>query len=245
MDKNFELLQRIGHSMDLDVSRETFEQFIIYKDVLKDWNEKINLTAITDDDEIFLKHFADSISIFHLEEAKQAETIIDVGTGAGFPGLAMKILKKDVHLTLLDPLNKRLNFLKEVGKLLGLQDIEYLHGRAEDVSRETSYRDHYDLAVSRSVAILQILMEYFLPFVLVGGHFIAMKGPGIESELELNKQLASNLSSKLVKIEPVVDLDEFEHNLVLFQKIKSTNAKYPRKNVQIKKDNERYRGKNS
>ena len=99
------------------------------------------------------------------------------------------------------------------------------------------------MAVSRAVAILPILMEYCLPFVRVGGHFIAMKGPGIESELELNKQLASNLSSKLVKIEPVVDLDEFEHNLVLFQKIKSTNAKYPRKNVQIKKDNERYRAK--
>lgn len=243
MDKNFELLKRIGESVALDVSRETFEQFTLYKDLLKKWNEKINLTAITDDDEIFLKHFADSLSIFRLAEVKQAKTVIDVGTGAGFPGLPMKIANKNIELTLLDPLNKRLNFLKEVGSQLGLTKVHYIHGRAEDVSRETSSRDHYDLAVSRAVAILPTLMEYCLPFVRPHGYFVAMKGPGISAELELNRKLANDLSARLIKVEPVTDLDEFEHNLVMFQKTKPTVAKYPRKNVQIKKDNERYRAR--
>lgn len=243
MDRNFELLQRIGASIRMDVSRETYDQFRIYKDLLKEWNERINLTAITDDDEIFLKHFADSISIFRLDVVQQARTVIDVGTGAGFPGLPMKILKKELQLTLLDPLNKRLTFLKEVGKELGLTEIEYIHGRAEDVSRETSQRDHYDLAVSRAVAVLPTLMEYCLPFVKPQGHFVAMKGPGIDAELGLNRQLASDLSARFIKVEPVTDLDDFEHNLVLFQKSKPTATKYPRKNVQIKKDNERYRAK--
>lgn len=241
MNKNYELLKRIGDSVELDVSRETFEQFVLYKDLLKDWNEKINLTAITDDDEIFLKHFADSISIFKLNELKNIKKVIDVGTGAGFPGLPMKILRKDLSLTLLDPLNKRLNFLKEVADQLNLSDIQFIHGRAEDVSRETLHRDAYELAVSRAVAVLPILMEYCIPYVVKNGYFVAMKGPGIDQELLLNPKLTGELSARLIRIEQVSGLDEYEHNLVLFQKLQATQAKYPRKNAQIKKDNEQYR----
>lgn len=243
MDKNFDLLKRVAASAELDVSRETLEQFVIYKNLLKEWNEKINLTAIIDEDEIFLKHFADSISIFRLPEINDCKTVIDVGTGAGFPGLPMKIVKKEIELTCLDPLNKRIGFLKEVAAQADLTGINYIHGRAEDVSRETLHRDQYDLAVSRAVAVLPILMEYCLPFVRKGRYFVAMKGPGIEKELDLNPSLLRELSAKLLRIEPVRDLDELEHNLVLYQKVGITNNKYPRKNVQIKKDNEQYRAK--
>lgn len=241
MTSNFELLQRIGESIELDVSRETFEQFVLYKDLLKEWNQNINLTAITDDDDIFLKHFADSISIFKLNEIKNAKTVIDVGTGAGFPGLPMKIIKNDLSLTLLDPLNKRLNFLKEVAKQLNLADVSFIHGRAEDVSRETLHRDSYELAVSRAVAVLPTLMEYCLPYVKKNGYFVAMKGPGINRELELNPGLIKELSAKLIRVEQVTDLDEYEHNLVLLLKQAATNNKYPRKFTQIKSDNQRYR----
>lgn len=243
MDKNFELLKRIAQTMKMDVSRETFDQFCVYKDLLKEWNEKINLTAIIEDDEIFLKHFADSISIFRLSEVQRAKTVIDVGTGAGFPGLPMKIIKPDLELTLLDPLNKRLTFLREVANQLGLYRIEFIHGRAEDVSRETSHRDHYDLAVSRAVAVLPTLMEYCLPFVRVEGYFVAMKGPGIDAELALNSKLSEELSARFIAVEPVTDLDDFEHNLVVYRKMKKTERKYPRNNLQIKKDTERYRAK--
>lgn len=242
MNKNYDLLKRIGESVQLDVSRETFDKFVLYKDLLKEWNEKVNLTAITGDDDIFLKHFADSITIFKLNELKDIRKVIDVGTGAGFPGLPMKILKNDIDLTLLDPLNKRLNFLKEVTTQLNLSNIKFIHGRAEDVSRETIHRDAYDLAVSRAVAVLPVLMEYCLPYVAKNGYFVAMKGPGIERELQLNPQIIKNLSAKLLRIEQVSDLDEYEHNLVLVQKLRPTSAIYPRKNAQIKKDNEQYSG---
>ena len=241
MSNNFDLLKQIGDSAELDVSRETFEQFVLYKDLLKEWNKMINLTTIIEDDDIFLKHFADSITIFKLKELTNVKTVIDVGTGAGFPGLPMKILKKELNMTLLDPLNKRLNFLKEVTKQLGLTDVNFIHGRAEDVSRETLHRNYYDLAVSRAVAVLPILMEYCLPYVAKDGYFVAMKGPGIDRELQLNPLIIKELSAKLVKIVPVEDLDDYEHNLVLLQKLRPTKGLYPRKNAQIKKDNEQYR----
>lgn len=241
MENSLDLLKRIAEPMEMDVSRETFERFVIYKDLLKEWNRKINLTAITEDHDIFLKHFADSITIFRLPEIRKAHSVIDVGTGAGFPGFPMKIISPDIELTLLDPLNKRLNFLREVSSQLGLETVHFIHGRAEDVSRETSHRDHYDLAVSRAVALLPTLMEYCLPFVAVDHHFVAMKGPGVDRELQLSKRIFNELSSKLVRVDQVNDLDDFDHNLVLIQKIAKTNRTYPRKNAQIKKDNQRYR----
>ena len=241
MSKNHELLKRISEPLELDVSRETFEQFVIYKNLLKEWNQKMNLTAITEDDEIFLKHFADSITIFNLNEVKKSNSVIDVGTGAGFPGLPMKIMKPSIELTCLDPLNKRLNFLREVSKELGFNDISFIHGRAEDVSRETSHRDHYDLAVSRAVALLPTLMEFCLPFVAEDKYFVAMKGPEIKKEISVSKRLFSELSAQLVKVQPIVDLDEYEHNLVLIRKTGKTKKTYPRKFTQIKKDNQMYK----
>lgn len=238
-----ELIQDLGNRLNLNVSRETLDALALYKDLLQEWNDKINLTAITDDEGIFLKHFADSMMIFQSPAAKQAITVIDVGTGAGFPGLVMKILRPEIELTLLDPLQKRLNFLDEVVKQLKLSKVSLIHGRAEDVSRETSYRDHYDLAVSRAVAILPTLMEFCLPFVRPSGHFIALKGPGIAEEIQLNKSLHKELGAKDATITLLDSLDEMEHNLVSFEKMKETPNKYPRKFTQIKKDNERYKSR--
>lgn len=240
---NYDLLRRTAAHFETDVSRETFERFEVYKDLLKEWNEKINLTTIIEDDEIYLKHFADSISIFRLKEISNSLKVIDVGTGAGFPGLPMKILKPELKLTLLDPLNKRINFLKDVADKTGLKEINFIHGRAEDVSRETLYRDSFDLAVSRAVATLPVIAEYCLPFVIKDGYFVALKGPGVSEELKLNKQIFNNMNSELIRIEEVTDLDEYKHNLVLVKKSGSTPSKYPRKTVQIKKDMEAYKNK--
>ncbi|KAF5063747.1 Ribosomal RNA small subunit methyltransferase G [anaerobic digester metagenome] len=241
MNQHYDMLRRIAEPMEMDVSRETFERFVLYKNLLQEWNQHLNLTAIIDDDGIFLKHFADSITIFRLNEVKQSKSVIDVGTGAGFPGLPMKILDNSIELTCLDPLNKRLTFLKEVTNQLGLAGVHFIHGRAEDVSRETSHRDHYDLAVSRAVAVLPTLMEFCLPFVAPNHYFVAMKGPGIDAEVKLNPKLFHELSSSLVKIEQVPDLDEYEHNLVLIKKTNATSSNFPRKFAQIKKDTERYK----
>lgn len=230
-----------GDQLGLNVSRETFNQLITYKDLLQEWNDKVNLTAITDDEGIYQKHFKDSMSIFQSNEAKKAIKVIDVGTGAGFPGLVMKIVKPEIQLTLLDPLNKRLTFLKEVVKTLHLEGVTFIHGRGEDVSRETSHRDQYDLAVSRAVALLPTIMEFCLPFVKPHGAFIAMKGPGVDQELKLNKQLSKDLSSKLKEVIEIKDLDELEHNLIVFQKNSPTKDRFPRQFAKIKKDNQRYK----
>lgn len=237
---NFDKLKYAAEKLNLNVSRETFEMFEIYSKFLIEWNTKINLTAITDPDEIFTKHFIDSINIYNLKEIRNDSCVIDVGTGAGFPGLPMKIVNNSINLTLLDPLNKRLKFLDQVIMELGLKEVTLIHGRAEDVSRETSHRENYDLAVSRAVANFPILCEYCLPFVKKDGHFVALKGPGIQDELNLNKSIISELGGKLSKIE-IVKLEDFEHNLVLVKKIKSTPEKYPRKNSLIKKDSDRYK----
>lgn len=233
---NYDLLKLYGDKYNLNVSRETYEKFVIYSKLLVEWNEKINLTAITDENEIFLKHFIDSISIFTLNEAHNSKTIIDVGTGAGFPGLPMKIVNDEMELTLLDPLNKRLIFLQEVINNLGLKNVKLIHGRAEDVSRETNYRDKFDLAVTRAVASLPIVSEYCLPFVKKDGNFIALKGPNISSELNYIPNRIDQLNGKIKEIVEVKDIDEFSHNLVVIEKTGSTPKQFPRKNTLIKKD---------
>lgn len=233
---NFDLLKEHAEKLNLDVSRETYEMFVTYSKLLVEWNERINLTAITEENEVFLKHFIDSISIFNLKEVHNSKKVIDVGTGAGFPGLPMKIIKNDISLTLLDPLNKRLVFLSDVIDELGLKDIKLIHGRAEDVSRETKFRDKFDLAVTRAVASLPIVSEYCLPFVKKNGYFVALKGPGIKDELNYIPKRISELKGDIVNIFEVKDIDEFNHNLVQIKKTDITPKEFPRKNILIKKD---------
>lgn len=179
----FELMEESVKNLGITIDRNQYEQFEKYKNLLKEWNEKMNLTAITEDEEIFKKHFIDSIKVFEFKEVLKASSIIDVGTGAGFPGIPIKIMMPEVKLTLLDSLNKRLNFLKAVSEELKLADVQFIHSRAEDGGRLEKHRENYDIAVSRAVANLTLLSELCIPYVKKGGYFVALKGPAVEEEI--------------------------------------------------------------
>lgn len=228
-----EACQRIGLSFD----EAKYNKFIKYKDLIKEWNEKINLTAITDDEEIIKKHFIDSIKVYKCDYVKNAKSIIDIGTGGGFPGIPMRIVKEDSSIVLLDSLNKRINFLNEVIDQLNLPEIRTIHGRAEDFAQTPEYRQKFDLAVSRAVANLTVLLEFCLPYVKVGGCFVALKGPAIEEEIK-NAEAALRVLGG--KIEEIIEVDiegsDLKHNLLVVKKIKDTPKKYPRKAGMVTKN---------
>lgn len=230
------LLIEACRSLKIDIDDKQAEQFLLYKDLLKEWNEKINLTAITEDREIILKHFADCLTILTKRDLK-GKTVIDVGTGAGFPGLPLKIAQKGIKLTLLDSLNKRINFLKEVCDKLALEEVDCVHSRAEDGGINPLYREKFDVCVSRAVANLAVLCEYCLPFVKVGGEFIALKGPDAENELMNAKKAISLLGGEVVGIEEVeVPETDLRHNMVIIKKVSATPKRYPRKAGKISKN---------
>ena len=212
----------------MDIDNVSAEKFAVYMELLREWNEKINLTAITDEEGILVKHFLDSCSIS--EFVDNNSKIIDVGTGAGFPGLPLKIVNDTLNLTLVDSLNKRINFLNEVKNKLGLKNVETVHGRAEDVGIDNKYREKYDFAVSRAVAELRILVEYLLPLVKVGGKVIAMKGPNIDEEVENSKKAVKLLGGEIERIESFrLGNTDNERTVIIIKKIKNTESKYPRK----------------
>jgi 16S rRNA (guanine527-N7)-methyltransferase len=220
----------------IELSDVQVNQFMRYKDLLKEWNEKINLTAITDDEGIIKKHFIDSISILNSGVIKDGIRVIDVGTGAGFPGIPIKIIMPTVKVVLLDSLNKRINFLNTVISELGLQGIETVHGRAEDFAKKENFRESFDIATARAVANLAVLSEYCIPYVKVGGHFVAMKGPAAQDELSESKNAIGTLGGKFLKIvETKIPEEELKHTLVIVEKISKTLDKYPRKAGQIEK----------
>ena len=169
-----------------------------YQDLLLEWNEKINLTAITEEDEVVLKHFVDSMTV--LKYVDNGASIVDVGTGAGFPGIPVSIAKDNVNVTLVDSLNKRINFLNTVIKELGLENIETIHGRAEDFAKQPEYREQFDLCVSRAVANLATLSEYCIPYVEKGGMFVPYKSGEIDEEVEQSKKAIHVLGGKLDKV---------------------------------------------
>lgn len=212
----------------MDIDNVSAEKFAVYMELLREWNEKINLTAITDEEGILVKHFFDSFSIS--EFVDNNSKIIDVGTGAGFPGLPLKIVNDTLNLTLVDSLNKRIKFLNEVKNKLGLKNVETVHGRAEDVGIDNKYREKYDFAVSRAVAELRILVEYLLPLVKVGGKVIAMKGPNIDEEVENAKKAVKLLGGEIERIESFrLGNTDNERTVIIIKKIKNTESKYPRK----------------
>lgn len=206
------------------------EKFIKYYELLKEWNEKINLTAITEEYDVATKHFLDCLAIFDHFEFKEGASVIDVGTGAGFPAAVMAIARPDLKITMLDSLNKRVNFLNEVIKELDLKNCEAVHFRAEDAGRNEKYREKFDFSVSRAVASLPSLCELCLPFVKKDGYFISLKGPSVTEEIENAKNAIKLLSGKL---EGVVNYEipttDLKHNLVIIKKISAILAKYPRK----------------
>ncbi|WP_373897213.1 16S rRNA (guanine(527)-N(7))-methyltransferase RsmG [Haloimpatiens sp. FM7315] len=226
----FEMLKQGASNENMDFNEAQYDKFILYKEMIKEWNEKINLTAITEDEEIIKKHFVDSIKIFKFDGLKTAKKIIDIGTGAGFPGIPMKIMREDLEVTLLDSLKKRVNFLELVSTSLKLQKVEAIHGRAEDFGQNKKYREKYDVAVSRAVANMTVLAELCMPFVKKGGYFVALKGPSIKDELQESKKAIGILGGKLQEIlEVEIEGSDLRHNLVIIKKIKETPKTYPRK----------------
>ena len=212
----------------MNIDKEKADLFEEYKEILLDWNEKINLTAITDEKEIILKHFIDSASI--LKYIEDGEKVIDIGTGAGFPGIPLKIMNNGLNITLVDSLNKRVNFLNEVINKLNLNNICAIHARAEELGRDNNYREMYDVATSRAVANLSTLLEYLMPFVRVGGRCICMKGPNIDEELNNAKNAIKELGGEIEKIDNFyLPNSDIERNIIIIKKISKINFKYPRK----------------
>ena len=212
----------------MNIDEEKAKKFQKYKDLLLEWNNKINLTAITEENEIILKHFIDSCTILKYIEDNQK--IIDIGTGAGFPGIPLKIMNESLKITLVDSLNKRVNFLNEVISELKLENIEGIHSRAEDLGRDNNYREKYDVATSRAVANLSTLLEYLMPFVKVNGICICMRGPNIEEELNEAKKAINELSGKLEEVYNFkLPNSDIERNIIIVRKVDKIKLKYPRK----------------
>ena len=226
----FELMKEACENENLVFDEIKYNKFIKYKNMIQDWNEKVNLTAITEDKEIIKKHFIDSIKCFKFDFFNKAKSIIDIGTGGGFPGIPIKIMRDDVEVVLLDSLNKRINFLNEVIKELELNNIKTIHGRAEDFSRQSEYRDKFDIATSRAVANLTVLAEFCLPYVKVNGFFVALKGPNVDNEIVEAKNAIGHLGGKIHNvIEVEIEDSDLNHNLVIIKKIKDTPKQFPRK----------------
>ncbi|BEP30448.1 16S rRNA (guanine(527)-N(7))-methyltransferase RsmG [Helicovermis profundi] len=204
--------------------------FLKYRELIKEWNKKINLTSITEDEEIATKHFIDSIATILTEKIVDNVKVIDVGTGAGFPGIPLKIVNRSIDLTLLDSLKKRIDFLKIVADELNLDKITCLHGRAEDYGKNISYREKYDISISRAVANLSSLAEYCLPFVKIGGYFISLKGPKALDEIRTAENAINKLGGKIEGIIKVDLMDEeINHQIIVIKKITNTPKKFPRK----------------
>ena len=223
-------LSRVAKEYGLELTSDQISAFNRYYELLIEWNEKINLTAITEPREVAIKHIVDSLSCYQKELFTGQVSLIDVGTGAGFPGLPLKIFYPELKLTLLDSLNKRVKFLQLVVDELGLKDVEVIHARSEEAARNKKYREKFDLATARAVARLPIICEYCLPFVKQGGTFIALKGRQYEEEIQEAQKAFSVLGGKLVKSMPV-KLPELEDKraVVYIKKEKATPKVYPRK----------------
>lgn len=232
MKKDFSQLKKDLNEFGIELTAEMEEQFLLYYNMLIEWNSFMNLTAITDFDEVLKKHFTDSVSLIRAipDLGEKKFKVIDVGTGAGFPGIPLKIVFPNISVVLLDSLNKRVNFLKEVISKLQLTDITAVHGRAEDFAKNKEYRESFDLCVSRAVANLATLSEYCLPFVKKNGRFISYKSEKVSEEFEISGKAISVLGGEYenqVTFE-LPDSDIYR-NLFVIKKKSATPGKYPRK----------------
>lgn len=231
------ILNESTKEMQVNLTEEMLEQFMTYKEMLLEYNKNINLTSIVDPKEIMLKHFADCLSIMPYCNFTDTTKIIDVGTGAGFPAVPVKIACPNIHVTLLDSLNKRINFLEDLIQELDLDNVTCIHGRAEDIGKNPELRETFDYAVARAVAQLAVLAEYTLPFVKIGGKLIALKARDAENEIVDSEEMLTTLGGKVVDvIDVVIPFTDLEHKLVIVEKISNTPDKFPRKPNQIKKN---------
>ena len=215
----------LANKIKIELDDDKIKRFSNYMNMLLRWNEKINLTAITEEYEIVLKHFIDSLSVIKYIDSGN---IIDVGTGAGFPGIPIAILQKESKITLLDSLNKRIQFLNEVINKLELKNVTTVHSRAEDFGREN--KEKYDIAISRAVANLSTLVEYIIPFVKVGGKCICMKGSNIDEEIKNANFAIKELGGKIINIEKFeLPNSDIKRTVIIIEKVNRTPIKYPRK----------------
>lgn len=223
-----ELMNFYAKKLNIVFSEKQIKQFFKYMNLLIEWNNKINLTAIIEPKEIILKHFIDSLTINKYIE--QNKILVDVGTGAGFPGIAVKIYRPDVKVVLVDSLNKRINFLNEVVKELQLENIQTIHSRVEEFGKNKKYRESFDIVTARAVANLTVLSEYLLPLAKVNGKCICMKGSEIEEEINNSKNAINILGGKIEKIDQFKLPDsDINRNIIIINKLKNTPGKYPRK----------------
>lgn len=214
----------------IELTAEQLDKFDQYQQLLLEWNQQINLTAIIEPYEVQVRHFLDSLSLFKFVELKEAMRVVDVGTGAGFPGLPMHIVMPSLHTTLLDSTNKKLKFLDTVIDTLNLHGVKTVHARAEDAAREQTHRENYDIVVARAVARLPVLLEYTLPYVRLGGYFVAMKGTTIYDEINDSNQALKILGGVVENVYEVNLPDvETTHYVTLIKKAQSTPSLYPRK----------------
>lgn len=214
-------------------SEELIKKLTVYACLLKEWNEKINLTAITDDEGIALKHFADCLTILKYVSFKEGASVIDVGTGAGFPGLVIAAARDDLSVTLLDSTGKKLNAVADIAEKMGLENITVLHARAEEAGRKPEYREAFDYATARAVAQLRALSEYCLPFVKCGGSFVSMKGAAANEEIESAKAALSLLGGKISTVSTFSLGECGERSIIEIKKISQISSKYPRASAKI------------
>lgn len=220
-------------SCGLKIDGETLKKLCIYKELLKEWNEKINLTAITDDEGIAIKHFLDCLVLQKYVDIKSGAALIDVGTGAGFPGLVLAAARSDISVTLLDSTGKKLKAVSDIAENMGLKNVTVLHARAEEAAKSADYREKFDYATARAVAGLNVLCEYCLPFVTPGGSFVSMKGAAAREELDSAKNAIALLGGKTESVNTFTLDGCGERSIIKIKKISQTSPKYPRASAKI------------
>lgn len=212
--------------INVSVDDDMLNKFYTYMKEIIAWNDKVNVTAITDEKMFIVKHFIDSLTVNRFVEDKT--NIIDIGTGAGFPGIPLKIINPNLKVTLIDSVNKKLNVIRDISEKINLTNLEIIHTRAEDLANNKEYREKYDVATTRAVSNLTTILEYMLPFVKIGGYAVCMKGPNYKEELEVARKAIEVLGGEYQFIEELNVNEELERNIIIIKKIKETPKKYPR-----------------
>lgn len=229
-----DVLLQVANESGIELCATAVEKLNRYYELLVEWNQKMNLTALTEPYDVALKHFCDSILLLKYADIPQGSSLVDVGTGAGFPSVPIKIVRPDIKLCLLDSLNKRLVFLQEVANELSLENVTIVHSRAEDGARKPQLREKFDFATSRAVAQLNTLSEYCLPYVKVGGAFLSMKGKYSEEEIGASKNAIKLLGGKIEKVDTYNLIDSSERTIIKVKKVSKTDKLYPRTSAKIK-----------
>lgn len=221
-----EIFIKEAEKINVKINEDMLNKFYNYMNGIIEWNDKVNVTAITDEKMFIVKHFIDSLTVNSIVENKNS--MIDIGTGAGFPGIPLKILNPNLKVTLIDSVNKKLNVIKDLSEKIKLENIEIIHTRAEDLANNLQYREKYDIATTRAVSNFSTIVEYMLPFVKIGGYAVCMKGPNYKDELEEAKNAIKILGGEVFEIKELKVSEELERNIIIIKKIKETPKKYPR-----------------